>query len=403
MRDILIIANFTDAPSEKGNNRFHYLAEEINKTGNVELVTSSFSHDKKMQRTVTMEQLKTASYKFTMLYEPSYKKNVSLRRLYCHYILGKNLEKYLRERKLPDVIYCAVPSLEVGKVAASYAMKNNIKFIIDIQDLWPEAFRMVFNVPLLNKLFFYPLKQKANFIYSSADEIIAVSQTYLKKVLKVNRKVKKGLSVYLGTDLSTFDNLAEKEKLTIKPNNELWLGYVGTLGHSYDIKTVLDALKLLQNKGIHNIKFIIMGDGPLKSEFEEYAYKLGVNAEFTGRLSYRKMVCILKQCDIAVNPISKGAAQSIINKHADYAAAGLPVLNTQECFEYRNLVEEYKMGFNCENRNSRDLAEKLFILYEDDILRENMGQNSRKLAEEKFNRLKTYSQILTLINKDQRT
>ena len=42
------------------------------------------------------------------------------------------------------------------------------------------------------------------------------------------------------------------------------------------------------------------------------------------------MVGMLGVCDIAVNSISKGAAQSIINKHGDYAAAGLPVVNTQE-------------------------------------------------------------------------
>ncbi len=36
-----------------------------------------------------------------------------------------------------------MPSLDVAKVAAKYAKENNIRFIIDIQDLWPEAFRMV--------------------------------------------------------------------------------------------------------------------------------------------------------------------------------------------------------------------------------------------------------------------
>ena len=40
-------------------------------------------------------------------------------------------------------------------------------------------------------------------------------------------------------------------------------------------------------------------------------------------MSYEDMVQTLVQCDIAVNPIIKGAAQSIINKVGDYAAAGL--------------------------------------------------------------------------------
>lgn len=56
--------------------------------------------------------------------------------------------------------------------------------------------------------------------------------------------------------------------------------------------------------------------------------------------SYPEMCGRLVACYIAVNPITHGAAQSIINKHGDYAASGLPVVNTQECEEYRNLVGE---------------------------------------------------------------
>ena len=72
-----------------------------------------------------------------------------------------------------------------------------------------------------------------------------------------------------------------------------------------------------------------MGDGPLKEEFENYAEEKKVDCQFTGRLEYEKMVGLLCSCDIAVNPIKKGSAGSIINKVGDYAAAGLPVINTK--------------------------------------------------------------------------
>ena len=400
LKDILFITHFTQVPGEPGNGRFHYVAERINKeNANIEVVTTSFSHKTKSQRNITDEQRNSLSYKLTMLYEPGYFKNVSVKRLYSHYVMGKSLKKYLKNRKKPDVIYCSVPSLSVAKVAAKYAQKNNIKFIIDIQDLWPEAFRMVFNIPIISDMIFYPMRKKADFIYSTADEIIAVSQTYAERALKVNRKCKKAYAVFLGTELSYFDQLVEENKIDNKPQDEIWLAYVGTLGHSYDLICVIDALFLL--KGKYNIKFIVMGDGPLKSKFEKYAKEQGVNAYFTGRLDYGKMVGILSSCDIAVNPISRGAAQSIINKHGDYAAAGLPVLNTQECLEYRELLLEYNAGLNCENNNPADLAKKLAQLCEDADLRKVMGQNSRKLAEQKFDRRKTYSLIIQrIVNQD---
>mgnify|MGYP002401896027 CR=1 FL=1 len=400
LKDILFITHFTQVPGEPGNSRFHYIAERINKeNANIEVITTSFSHKTKSQRNITDEQKNSLSYKLTLLYEPGYFNNVSVKRLYSHYIMGKSLKEYLNNRKKPDVIYCSVPSLSVAKVAANYAKKNNIKFIIDIQDLWPEAFKMVFNIPIISDMIFYPMRKKADFIYSAADEIIAVSQTYAERALKVNRKCKRAYVVFLGTELVYFDQLVEENKIKNKPQNEIWLAYVGTLGYSYDLICVIDALGLLKDK--YNIKFIVMGDGPLRTKFEGYAKKRDINAYFTGRLDYGKMAGLLSACDIAVNPISSGAAQSIINKHADYAAAGLPVLNTQECPEYRNLLSEYKAGLNCDNNNPVDLAKKITQLCEDADLRNVMGQNSRRLAVERFDRKLTY-QLITkkILNKD---
>lgn len=399
MLDVLIIPHFTQVPGEKGNGRFHYMAKKIDKKkATVEIVTSSFSHSTKSHRNISKD-LNNAGYKLTMLYEPGYRKNVSIKRLYSHYIMGKNFKKYLEKRKKPDVIYCSVPSLDVAREAAEYASQNRIRLIIDIQDLWPEAFKMIFNVPFISDLIFYPMKKKADYIYSAADEIIAVSQTYAERALKVNKKCKKANVVFLGTELAYFDRLAEENKIENKPYEEIWLAYIGTLGHSYDLCCVIDALSLIKNK--YNVKFIVMGDGPLRTKFEGYAKKRDINAYFTGRLDYGKMAGLLSACDIAVNPISSGAAQSIINKHADYAAAGLPVLNTQECPEYRNLLSEYKAGLNCDNNNPVDLAKKITQLCEDADLRNVMGQNSRRLAVERFDRKLTY-QLITkkILNKD---
>lgn len=397
MKDILIIAHFTQVPGEKGNSRFPYLANLlVEKNYSVEIVTSSFSHRNKDQRIVTNEQLNNLKYKLTLLYERGYKRNISISRFYSHNVFGDSLKRYLMKRKKPDLIYCAVPSLDSGYVAAKYAQKNNVPFIIDIQDLWPEAFKMIFDLPYISDLIFMPFQKKANYIYNTANSIIAVSETYKHRGLSASKSKKRGLSVYLGTDLDYFDSLAAESDI-IKPDNEIWLAYIGTLGHSYDLTCVIDALSYLQSEGIKNIKFIVMGDGPLKDKFINYAEKKNINFEFTGRLDYTEMVKILIKCDIAVNPISKGAAASIINKVGDYAAAGLPVLNTQESEEYRNLLESYQAGINCKNNDYMDLARKIRILYNNKNLRKKLGSNNRLLSVEKFDRKITYTAIVKLI------
>ena len=397
--NILIIAHFTQIPSEKGNSRFSYIANILGKDDNlnVELITTNFSHKNKQHRNIENEKIDKLNYKLTMLEEPGYKKNVTLKRFYSHFIFSKKLKKYLQNmREKPDVIYCSVPSLDVAKEAVKFAKKKNIRFIIDIQDLWPEAFKMVFNIPIISDIIFYPLEKKADYIYKSADDIIAVSETYLNRAIKVNKKCENKLSVYLGTDLDKFDNYKNKLYIAEKEKN-IKIVYIGTLGNSYNIKIIIDALKILLEKGIRNIEFIIMGDGPLKSEFEKYAKEKNVNCKFLGRLPYEEMVGKLCSCDIAVNPIKSNSAASIINKVGDYAAAGLSVINTQESEEYRNLVDEYDIGFNCKNNNANDVAEKIEILINNEKLRKLKGKNNRKLAEEKFDRKKTYKKIIKII------
>lgn len=399
--DILIVTHFCGLPYRQSNERFKYFASLLVDRGHqVEIVTSDFQHSSK-RRKVYDESANKMGYHYTMVHEPGYRSNVSLKRLYSHSIMGKKLQRYLESRKRPELIYCAVPSLSAAAAAAQYAERNKIRFIIDVVDVWPEAFKLVLRIPVISDVLFYPIQKQADYIYSAADEIVGVSQTYADRVLLANQKCQQAHVVFLGTKLETFDQLALEHAATDKPADQIWLAYIGTLGHSYDLITVIDALKLLQRSGINNVKFIVMGDGPLRGKFEAYAKKQGVLAQFTGRLPYGQMAGILQSCDIAVNPIRRGAAQSIIYKHADYAAAGLPVLNTQESPEYRALVDKYTMGLNCANGNPQDLAINLRRLCVDSDLRRTMGTNSRRLAEERFDRGHTYPQLVQLIEQQQ--
>ncbi len=393
MKDIVIIANFCRDFSETDNGRFMYLCKELSKENKVEIITSDFNHSAKKHKSPLSHKW---PFKITFLHETGYKKNISVQRFVSHYRWGKEVGKYLRKRKKPDVIYCAVPSLTAPLQAAKYCEKNEIKFIIDIQDLWPEAFKMAFHIPIISDIVFAPFSAYVNGVYKRADEICAVSKTYANRAARVNDKCKKAHVAFLGTKLATFDEYAIKNPV-VKPQNKLWLGYCGSLGSSYDITIVLDALSILKRRGVNVPTFIVLGDGELKEQFEQHAKDLKIDCIFTGRLPYELMCGWLAACDIAVNPIKAGSAGSIINKHGDYAAAGIPVLNTQESEEYRELVKKTRMGFNCKNEDADRLADKLLLLIENEKLRLQMGKNARRCAEQRFDRANSYQVLLKCI------
>lgn len=399
MKKILIIDHFSKAPGETGNNRFIYLAEMLCKSGHeVEVVTSDFQHIAKRTRHIEQQLIDELPYKYSMLSEPVYPKNVCLKRFYSHYVFGQNLRKYLTTIEKPDLVYISVPSLNVGTAAADYCNENNIPLIVDVQDLWPEAFQVVFNVPVLKDVAFAPMMAQAKKTYSAASKILAVSETYKERGLRDCQKDKAGLCVYLGTEMDTFDE--NRESIPVeKPDDEIWIAYVGTLGHSYNIEIIIDALNQIADKFKQRVVFKVVGNGPYMERFQEYAKDCKVPVDFLGRRIYPEMVAYLSKADIAVNPIVKGAAQSIINKHADYAMAGLPVVNTQECQEYRNLISEYECGINCICESREEVADALLRVINDEKLRQKMGAASRRMAEERFDRKETYKKIINEIER----
>ncbi len=397
-KDIMLIVNYWHFEQEKASSRYRSFANILCEKYDLEVVTSTFCHLTKKQRDEDSLSLDKLPYKMTLQYEKGYKKNIGLDRISSYKQFGKNVQKYLQKRKKPDLIIVSVPSLSVADRVTKYANKNNIPVIVDIQDLWPEAFKMALSIPIISDILFYPMKKQADRIYSRADKIMAVSDTYVARGLKCNHKDSTGLSIYIGSDSKL---IAEKIKgIDInKPKNEFWVGYVGALGHSYDIESVIKAIKKLEDQDIKNIKFIVMGEGVLKEHFKQIAIENGVNVKFTGLLEYGVMMKTLMACDIAVNPIIGKSVSSIINKVADYAAAGVPVINTQNSAEYRKLLEDNNAGISVENGNISALAEAIKTLYLDADLRKTMSENSTKMYNDRFDRQKSYPKLIEEIEK----
>lgn len=394
MKDVLILAHFAASLQPGDNNRFLYLARRLSAHARVELVTSDFYHGGKCRRGPVDGGF---PFRVTLLHEPGYRKNVSLRRLFSHWVFGRSVACYLKNRRPPDAIYCAVPSLDAAGAAAGYAKKRGIPFFVDVQDQWPEAFEMVFPVKPLGRLLFAPMAAAARRIYAGADGLAAVSDTFLRRALRENPDCPAAHAVFLGTDMAVFRSHVPAHPVPDREPGQFRLAYCGTLGASYDLPCVMKALAILRNRGYENIVLQIMGDGPLREKFRACARELGVDARFRGRLPYGEMCAFLSACDGAVNPIRAGSAASVINKHADYAAAGLPVVNSQESPEYRALVSEYGMGLNCACGSPEDMADKLAFLLDHPEERSRMSANALRCAEERFDRAVTYETLIRMI------
>ena len=400
MKKIAIIAMATALKNEKGYTRFTFLADMLVKRGyEVDLITSSFQHWEKKQRNKENIKREKCLYNVVLVDEPGYKKNIDLNRLFSHYILARNLRKKLLRGKKYDLIYNVIPPNGTAKIAGKYANREKIPFVVDVEDLWPEAMKMVLDIPFLTDIIYFPLRWNAEQVYKMANGIIGTSDEYRDRAFKKRRKNIVNDTVYVGIELKAFDSGVEKYKDKIEKNaNEFWVTYAGTLGASYDIKTLISAASLLKKEGYDSIKIKVLGNGPMKEELENMAKSIHCNVDFLGYIEFEKMAAYLYKSDILINSFVKKAPQSIVNKIGDYLAAGKPMINTCSSKEFSEKVVKDGFGINVEAENAVELAKAMKEFFFNKEKCVEMGRNARKIVEKEFDREVSYEKIVKMID-----
>lgn len=404
MNNILFVNCAVYLPGEHALKRTMYLFEMMHKANyKVHFLTADFNHYSKEKRDIEHFYSQYPQYKDSIEFisVPAYEKNISVGRFWSNYLFEKQVMKWL-EAEIGNYteIYLSIPTIYLSSRIGKICREHNVKLVIDVNDLWPEAYKLLFKNDTVYKILTYPLKMLADKGYANADCIIAVSDEYRNRALQCNHKNPISRTVYLGAMLERFDRGVAQYAGTIqKAEKEFWIGYAGTIGSSYDLKTVIDAIRELHKKGYHNIRFKIMGQGPdevmLKKHVEECKI---AGVDFLGFLDYEMMAAYLSKCDLTANCLKKRASQSVINKVSDYLAAGAPIINSCVSQEMQSMIESYEIGMNYEAENTESAVNAILSFYLDGQQTKQICQNCRRLAEEKFDREKTHRELAELLN-----
>ena len=401
MKKIAMIVTDVALAGEKGLGRMFYLAELFCQYGyEVDLITSKFQHWLKRFRTedemTSIQQ--NANCHITFVDEDGYTKNVQVKRILSRRGLTKRIKAHLEANNY-DLIYSQIPDNHLASVAATYAKKKGIPFVVDIEDLWPEAMRMVLDVPVISDILFSYFTVTAKKTYKLADAAVGSSDTYRDEPLKYKVKIPKCVTVYVGNELSAFDEEAAANLSKVeKPEGEFWVTYAGTLGTSYDIATLIRAADILEKRGTQGLHIVLLGDGPLRPEFEALASELSGKVSFIGYVPHALMAAYLVKSDVTVNSLVRKAAQSIVSKIGDYLASGHPMINTGLDPEFWAKVEQDGFGVNVEPEDPEALANVIEMLMKDPQKCAAMGQTARRIGEEQFDRPRSYKKIIEMVD-----
>ena len=400
MKRIAIVADDVALPGEKGLGRLYYLACLMQSEGlNVELITADFQHwEKRRRSSADISRLREQSpVKLTFIHELTYSRNIDPKRIVSYRVLGKNCIKYLKTQRY-DLVYALIPDNHLCALTGKYAAKNNIPFVVDVEDLWPEAMRMALDVPLLSDILFSYFSVNAKKAYTLADAVVGSSDEYRDEPKKYKITPPQSLTCYVGSEVSRFFSCAAENRNPDIDNNIFRLCYAGTLGTSYDIDTLIEAVAILNKKGYTDISCELLGDGPLREQFELNAKRSGANVNFHGYLPFEIMAARISECDVTVNSLVAKASQSIVSKIGDYLAAGKPMINTGLNKEFCEKVTADGFGINVPPHNAAALADAILRLYGDRELCEKMSEAARRVSEQ-FDRPKTYLNIVRMVKR----
>jgi glycosyltransferase involved in cell wall biosynthesis len=160
--------------------------------------------------------------------------------------------------------------------------------------------------------------------------------------------------------------------------------YLGAHGEANALDTVLEAAHMIRDRNCHEIKFVLVGDGPEKPRLIELAKELGLkNVEFRDPIEKTQVPKVLSKADAVIFNLEKAEVFKYgisSNKLFDYMAAGKPVIFSVKASN--NPVEEAHCGFTVQARDPQALAEAVINLYQMPIEeREALGHQGRKYVE----------------------
>lgn len=395
MKRVLFLSAFTN-PYSYNNNRVMGVAGIFQAKGwNVEIITTSFSHTYKKQYSEFIRDQKPL-FSTHFIPVPSYKSNISIIRLFSHFVFALKTYFYLKRLiNKYDLIYCTVPTNLAPYLVNRLAKENKVPNVIDIIDIWPESFYLLAGkLQCIFKVLSYPWLLISHSLYRSAVILVSASKKYAEFGQQFHKyKVNEYL---LGVDKGFTKKLVAESlaSLPFKMENEVWIAYGGSLGNSYDFDIILGALVELELQKI-KYRFFFIGGGVLEDRIKNRIKEKELNATITGRLDYADYLKWLDNCDIAINSYKKGSLVGYSYKFSDYLATGCCILNNLPG-ETAELVEKYKLGINF-GHNKNELASALRRLIEDQNLLSFYKSNVKKAVTNEFSKAVIMEKLYTSI------
>jgi glycosyltransferase involved in cell wall biosynthesis len=271
------------------------------------------------------------------------------------------------EQLNPDIVHAESHLFLPSVQALRKAKELNIPFVLTIHGVFANR-GLVINTTQKSYLHFISRT------FKKANRIICLTKSDACEIARYGFPEDKIRLVPNAVDTQRFRPGCEQND-----NLVLWVGrFVPEKGLEHLIK----AAKIVASKK-NNVKFLLIGYGPLKNKIMQLAAEyglLGVSVYFSDSMSRDEISKIMRKAAFLAFPsLKEGMPLSVL----EALACGLPIIGFNVS-GLNELVVNGENGLLVQPRNNEALANAIICLLNDKALRTKLSDRARQLAVEKY-------------------
>ena len=392
--NILYIHQYFITPDKPGATRSYWLSQELLKNGyKVTMITSSPTIEKEI------EKKNVDGIDVIYIRVPYANKMGVLKRLVSFIrFMVKSTWIALKTKNIDLIIATSTP-LTIGFPALILKKLKRLPYIFEVRDLWPEV--PIQMGAIKNKSIIYLAKWFEKTIYKNARHIVALSPGMEQGVLDTGISKDK---VTMISNMAKIDKFGQRDPNTtlakiLGLNTKTFkIIYFGSLGHSNAIDYILDTAQLMKNN--IEIEFLFIGYGIMVDYIKTRKQQDQLeNVRFLGQYNMEETSDIVNLCDVSLVTFTNLPIlwTNSPNKLFDSLSAGKPIIVNSPGWT-KTMVEKHECGIFVNPESPEDFVEKITLLKDRTKVLHQMGLNSRKLAETKYDKSILCAEFVGVVN-----
>ena len=245
-------------------------------------------------------------------------------------------------------------------------------------------------------------KKIDEYCLSLADRVVVLSHWSRRRLHELGKiPLAHMLVAPSGTDTELFRPMAKDKccrNLGIDPAFT-YVGFVGSFFAPQGVDTLIQAAQIIVSK-YKNIRFLLVGDGPMMKTWKAETICQGLQDEFIffGQVAYRRVPKYLGAMDICVAPHRWDSNQASPVKLFDYMACGRPIV-ASDIEVVREITENSGCALLVPPGNPGELAQGLALLIENEQRRRDMGKKGRAHVVAHFDRERITTRLIQTVAK----